>query len=198
MRRRFPARLGAALFLLPALALGGCASPGASGAHETSHGAEAGTGANGGTTDETSSGVELLDGWAKSAPSGGMTGLFGVLENRGDHDLVIASAESPDAGSVELHEVTADGVMQEIAEPVTIPAGGSFELAPGANHLMLLDLQRDLLAGDETTVTLRFSDGTEVELTALVKDYAGANEEYGDDSHGDGHDHDHGDGHDAH
>ncbi len=117
-------------------------------------------------------------GWAKSAESGGMTGVFGTLQNGGDDDLAIESAESEDAEMVELHEVTAAGVMQKIAGEAIIPAKGSYELSPGANHIMLMGLTRDLEAGESVTVTLHLSDGSSQLLTALVKDYAGANEEY--------------------
>lgn len=117
-------------------------------------------------------------GWVKSAEAGGMTGVFGTLQNGGDDDLTIESAESDAAETVELHEITAAGVMQQIDGEVVIPAKGSYELAPGANHIMLMGLTNDLKAGDSVTVTLHLSDGSSQLLIALVKDYAGANEEY--------------------
>lgn len=126
--------------------------------------------------------VSLQEGWAKSAELGDMTGVFGTLTNNTDSDLVITGAESPDAEMIELHEVTADGVMQPIAGDVVVPAHGTFELAPGANHIMLMGLTKYLLAGEEVTVTLHFaaSDGatSKAKFTVLVKDYAGANENY--------------------
>ncbi|MBL5974358.1 MAG: copper chaperone PCu(A)C [Candidatus Leucobacter sulfamidivorax] len=148
--------------------------------------AEGGSPATGGSSGESQehahSQVTIADGWAKAAETGGMTGLFGTLENHGDHDLVITGVESDAAEMIELHEVTADGVMREIEGPTSIPAGGALELAPGANHIMLMGLTRELLAGDEVEVTVRFDDGTSVHLAVLVKDYSGANEEYDDGS----------------
>lgn len=136
---------------------------------------------------DVSTAITLTDGWAKSAELGGMTGLFGTLENSGEEDLTIVSVESADAGMIELHEVTADGIMQEIAGDVVIPAHGSFELAPGANHIMLMDLTKNLLAGDEVTLTLTVAtndgDTASIEFTVFVKDYAGANESYDESSH---------------
>jgi len=43
---------------------------------------------------------------------------------------------------------------------------------------MLMDLTAPLVAGDDVTLTLTYSDGTSSEITAPVKDYAGANENY--------------------
>ncbi|MFV0433010.1 MAG: copper chaperone PCu(A)C [Leucobacter sp.] len=150
------------------------------------------------STSASENAVALSDGWAKAGEAGGMTGVFGALRNDTAEDLTIASLESADAESVELHE-TEGGEMREIEGDVSIPAGGSLELAPGADHIMLMGLTRELRAGDEVTVTVHFADGSEAELSALVKDYAGANEEYSDlnhdgSEHGDDHSgHDHGD-----
>ena len=143
------------------------------------------------SADSTSASAELTlsDGWAKAATIDGMTGVFGTLHNHGDIDIVLTRVESDAAGMVELHEVTDAGVMQEIADDVVVPAGGSFELVPGGNHIMLMALQADLLAGDDVGFTVFYTaDG--VDLTApfsvLVKEYSGANEDYapGDDEHG--------------
>lgn len=137
----------------------------------------------------------FIDGWAKSGEQGGMTGVFGTLENHGDDDLVITAVESEAAGSAELHEVTTAGVMQQIAGDVTVPAGGSFEFVPGGDHIMLMDLAADLLAGDEAPITVSFDDGSSISFSALVKDYSGANESYGDGEHGGSDEHDDHGGH---
>lgn len=169
MTRRSIAALAAVLVVLAAPLLSGCSS------------------SSSGST--TGASLTLSDGWAKSAEIGGMTGVFGTLTNDGAHDLVIEGVDSDAAGMVELHEVTADGVMQEIAGDVVIPAGGTFELAPGANHIMLMNLSRELLAGEEVEITLALSDGSRATFVVLVKDFAGANEEY--DAHENEHEHEH-------
>lgn len=131
------------------------------------------------------SSVTIDAGWAKAAEADGMTGLFGTLRNEGSDDLVISGVESDAAKMVELHEVTADGAMQEITGDVVIPAGGTLELAPGSDHIMLMGLTRELLAGDDVSVTVTFENGDTVRITVPVKDYAGANEEYaGAEDHG--------------
>ena len=122
--------------------------------------------------------------WVKAA-DGGMTGAFGTLTNNGTEDLQVVAASSPAAASVELHETVqqADGTaaMAKSTGGFTIPAGGTFALEPGANHLMLMGLKEPVLAGEEIPFTLTLSDGGTVEFTAPAKDFAGANESY----HGD-------------
>lgn len=121
------------------------------------------------------------DVWVKAAESG-MTAGFGELTNTGDTDLTVVSATDSATASMELHETVANEsgqmVMREIEGGFVIPAHGSIELAPGGNHLMFMDVTTALRAGDETTITLTFADDSTAEITAPVKDFAGANENY--------------------
>ncbi|SDK88314.1 hypothetical protein SAMN05216282_11644 [Cryobacterium psychrotolerans] len=123
-----------------------------------------------------------IDGaWMKAA-DGGMSAAFGVLENTGDEDVTIVSAATPASATVELHETVANDsgetVMQETDGGYVVPAGDSFELAPGANHIMLMGLANPVKAGDEVTFTLTLSDGSTFEFDAPAKDFSGGNESY--------------------
>lgn len=156
-------RLGA-LSAVVALALAGCASP-ASPAPATPQ-AEA---------------FSSTDVWVKAADSG-MTAGFGQLRNDGDTDLTVVSATDEATATMELHETVANEsgqmVMREIEGGFVIPAGGSIELAPGGNHLMFMDVTSPLHAGEETTITLTFADDSTAEITAPIKEFSGANENY--------------------
>ena len=127
--------------------------------------------------------------WTKAAEAGGMTGAFGTLENSGDEDLTVVAASSSAASAVELHEVAMDDdgamVMREIEGGFVVPAGSEYLLEPGASHLMLMGLTDGLLAGDTVTITLELADGSTLDVDAVAKDYAGANESYGaEEGHG--------------
>ncbi|MBP1327582.1 copper(I)-binding protein [Leucobacter exalbidus] len=181
MRRAIPLSLASAA-IVAALALVGCSeadagesSTGAVSAEATSQGALAATNPDGAVT--------LDGGWAKAAD--GMSGVFGTLHNAGDTDLTLVSATSSVADIVELHESITSGsstTMREVEGGFSVPAGGSFELAPGGNHIMLMELQAPLLAGDEVPVTLTFDDGSTLDATVLAKDFGGAQENYAGDA----------------
>ena len=188
--RSVPTLRLAALALAAPLLLAGCSG---TTADSTTAGADASSQTSD-TTEATESTIELTDGWAKAGE--GMTGVFGTLVNDGDADISLESVESPSAGMIELHETVTSGgssTMREVDGGFTIPAGGSFELAPGGNHIMFMDMPKALLAGDEVPLTLTFDNGSTLEVSVLVKDFSGAQENYeGDESHdsGDGHSHD--------
>lgn len=148
------------------------------------------------TQEGASAAFELTDGWAKAGD--GMTGVFGALTNSSDEDLTLVKVESPAARMIELHETVTSGStskMQEKDGGFVIPAGGTYDLEPGGDHIMFMNLPKPLLAGDEVELTLTFDDGSTVETSVLVKDYDGAQENYGDiEGSGDMENMDHGDG----
>ena len=110
--------------------------------------------------------------WIRQAPPGisVLAGYF-LLHDLTDKPLELESVTSPDFASVQMHRsFMKDG--QEQMEPVpsvTLPAHGSVEFKPGDYHLMLMQPKRSLFAGDVVTLTLEFSDGSELTLMAPVR-----------------------------
>lgn len=125
--------------------------------------------------------VTVENQWASSAETG-MAAVFGTFSNTGERDARIVSGESPVAGRVEVHEVVPDAsgamTMRPKADGLVVPAGGSRELIPGGDHLMLMDLKQPLQPGADVTLTVVFQDGSSMPVTAQIRDFAGANEEY--------------------
>lgn len=134
--------------------------------------------------------ITVEDAWVKAADSG-MTAGFGTIDNASDADVTVVSVASASSPMMELHETVAnesgESVMREIEGGFVIPANGHLHLEPAGNHIMMMDLPAPILAGDDVTFTLTFSDDSTLEFDAVVKDYAGANESYeGGGEHGDG------------
>lgn len=133
------------------------------------------------STSSAAAAVVLDDGWAKAAPAGAMTAVFGTLRNTSARPVTVTGGASPVAARVELHETVRNDAgamqMQPKQGGLTIPAGGTHLLEPGGDHLMLLGLTASLENGTTTAVTLSTSDG-EVVLTVPVRSFAGAEESY--------------------
>ena len=124
----------------------------------------------------------VKDPWVK-AVKGGMTGLFATLVNETDQPVRVVSAESDVAAMVQLHitEKDASGamVMKETKDGFTVPPHGTFELRPGGNHVMLMGLEKPILSGTETVVTLQDANGGHVHIHAPAREFNGAKETYG-------------------
>ena len=132
--------------------------------------------------------LTVTDPWCKaSAMEGemaGMTGCFGTLTNAGSAPVQVTGGTSTAAMMVQLHEtVMTDGAMsmREKAGGFTVPADGVFELAPGANHVMLMELTGPLTVGDQVSVTLSTDQG-EVPVSFSVREFSGGNESYSPES----------------
>ncbi len=133
------------------------------------------------TAADAAKAVTMSDQWVKAADSG-MTGVFGTLKNSGTQEMTVVSATSPAAGRMELHEVVSQAgggsTMQPKEGGFAIPAGGTHVLAPGADHLMLMDLKAPLPVGGDVEITLTFKDGSTLPFTAQVRAFPGAGENY--------------------
>ncbi|MFZ4842849.1 copper chaperone PCu(A)C [Mycetocola saprophilus] len=159
------------------LALSGCASTGAGTAPSPS----ASPSEDAATEMKAPEGVTFTDAWIKAAPEG-MSAVFGEFKNTSGTDVNLTAAGIAQATQVELHETVDNGSGQMIMRPkeggFVIPAGGTFELKPGGNHIMIMGLTKPLAAGDTVSVILAFANGTVLTQDVPVKDYAGANENY--------------------
>ncbi|MDN5896974.1 MAG: copper chaperone PCu(A)C, partial [Nocardioides sp.] len=125
--------------------------------------------------------LSLDNAWVKAADEG-MTAVFGELKNSSDKDITIVGAEYDDADEVQLHETLEDSSggmsMQEKKGGFTVPAGESLSLKPGGEHIMVMGLKRPIKPGEEISLELVTGDDQTVSVTAIAKDYSGAQENY--------------------
>ena len=100
--------------------------------------------------------VDVSAAWSRPTVQGQMgTGAFMTLKAR--ERMWLVGVGSPVAGVAEIHEMALENnVMRMRAiESLELPAGRAVELKPGGHHLMLMDLQRPLKAGEKVRVELR-------------------------------------------
>lgn len=131
--------------------------------------------------DSSAAPLTMTDAWTK-ATGGAMTGSFGTLENTSDAPVHVVAVTSDRTDRVELHEMAADGkgqmTMQQSPDGFTVPAGGTFELVPGGDHVMFMGLTQPVKAGAEVSYTLKTEDGRTLEVTSVARPFTGADESY--------------------
>ena len=99
---------------------------------------------------------DMADHADEADAAGANSAAYMQITNRGNDDIVLASALSAAAVAVEFHETrVVDGVasMTRLDELV-VPGNGEIELAPGGTHLMLMNLTADLQLGDNFVLEL--------------------------------------------
>jgi len=114
--------------------------------------------------------VRVEEPWARATPPGAKVGAGYMKITSATADRLVG-ASSPAAARVELHvtEEKGDVMRMRQVKGYDIPAGGSFELAPGGAHLMLVDIKAPLKAGMKVPMTLRFEKAGEVKVELRVR-----------------------------
>ncbi|WP_342319861.1 copper chaperone PCu(A)C [Corynebacterium mayonis] len=130
---------------------------------------------------------------AKTDPEMSMTAIFGTLRNTTDKDIIVTGfTSSLGAARYEMHE-TVDGVMRPIEGGFKVPAGATHDLAPGGDHLMILDYAEEIPAGETVDLVLETSTGDKIDIPGVaVRTMLPGHEDYG--AHGEmmGHEMPHG------
>jgi hypothetical protein len=117
--------------------------------------------------------IKIEDAYARASGANAMAGAaFMLLVNPTDQDDRLVSATSDVSKRVELHtHVDAgDGVMKmvEVEEGFPIPAGETYVLERGGDHVMFMGLNRPLNQGDMVEVTLTFENAGDVTVEIPV------------------------------
>ena len=96
---------------------------------------------------------------------------YALLRNRGKTADALVAASSDAAERVEVHQTRnmSGMMMMEKVDKVTVPAGGSITLKPGAYHLMLIGLKRSLTPGQSVDLTLEFERAGKIKTRAEVR-----------------------------
>lgn len=125
----------------------------------------------------TQADVTVKESWVRgTTPAQKATGAF--MEITSSEAASLLSASSPVAGVVEIHTMKMeDGVMKMRAIPkLDLPAGKGVKLAPGGNHVMLMDLKQQMKKGDVVPITLKIEGKDKkvqmLEVKAEVRDLA--------------------------
>ena len=103
-----------------------------------------------------------------------------TIENKGAADRLL-SASSPASKTMELHTMSMEDNVMKMREvkAIDVPAKGKVELKPGGLHLMFIDLNGPLKAGEVVPVKLRFEKAGEVEIKVKVIDMKGGHSGHG-------------------
>jgi len=128
--------------------------------------------------------VSVKEPWVRATtPQQAVTGAFMRIDSSAPARLV--EVRSPIAGRVELHETRIEqGVarmrhVQTLAIPV--------ELKPGGYHVMLMDLKRQLKAGETVPLELVVEAGGKRQVIAVKAQVRAIDARGGGQGHGHGH-----------
>ena len=114
----------------------------------------------------------ISDAWIPEQPPGAMANaVFLNMNNSTDKPEALVKAEAPGFKFVQLHKsIEVDGMHKMIEQKeIIVPAHGETKLAPGGYHIMLIQPEKRLQAGETLPVTLTFADGSHETIDVPVK-----------------------------
>ena len=134
-------------------------------AHPQSHGSTPATPATSGAA-----AISVQDAWVRATvPQQKGTGAF--MNLTANRDVRLVAAASPVSPIVEVHEmaIVNDVMRMRQVDGIALPAGRTVELKPGGYHIMIMELQRPLQAGDTVPLTLTFEGPDRERQTLEIK-----------------------------
>lgn len=117
--------------------------------------------------------IKIDDAWARTGQSGQVSAAYMEIKNKGAADKIV-SANCDCAKATELHDVKmVDGTMKMVqVDAIDLPANSEVKLKPGSFHIMLIGLNRPLVAGEKLPIKVKFEKAGEVTVDAKIKDKA--------------------------
>ncbi len=114
--------------------------------------------------------VTVREPWIRATvPAAQATGAFMELVSKQDARLI--EVRSPAAGIIEIHQMSMQGdrMMMSAVEGIDLPAGKTVALASGGYHIMMMDLKRQMKAGESVPMTLVFQGKGKKQETVEVQ-----------------------------
>jgi copper(I)-binding protein len=101
--------------------------------------------------------VSITDAWVRPTNPGQDVGAA-YMTFLSKQDMTLVNIESSATNSIEIHNMTMEnGVMKmRLLENLHLKANEPYKLAPGGLHLMLFDLKKPLIAGEQVSFILHF------------------------------------------
>jgi periplasmic copper chaperone A len=115
--------------------------------------------------------VTFTDAWMRATPGTEVAAVYLSVRNTGTQALDIVGVHSPRAAAAMIHETRQVGAQSTMRphEQVHLAAGQTVQFAPAGLHIMLMNLTRPLVAGEQLPLIFEFADGTSVTVRVRVR-----------------------------
>lgn len=124
-----------------------------------------------GATTRTSE-ITVNDAWIRPGQVGGApTAAYMVIQNTGDGTDRLLSISADFSDMLEIHETqVVDDIARMVPQEngVEITANSTVEFRQGGLHVMIMQLEEELTAGEDVELTLTFENAGEIKISATV------------------------------
>ncbi len=117
-------------------------------------------------------GLSVGQAWTRPTPRGSsVTALYMNLQNDADHPVVVEKIEIEGAARAEIHETKSEAGVATMhsVKGLEVAPHDTKTLQPGGMHVMVYDMSRTLVEGDQVQLTLTLKGGQQVKATASTR-----------------------------
>lgn len=114
---------------------------------------------------DTTSSPDIVDFWIRAVPKvSKMSAAFGTIKNSSEKPIKLIKVTSDISNTVEIHTTkNDDGIMKMRKLPsLSIPAKGESVLRPGGNHIMFINLKKEMIPKKRFRLNFEFDDGQKI------------------------------------
>jgi periplasmic copper chaperone A len=115
-------------------------------------------------------GIEISTPFAHAAGTGETTAAYMIIKNTGAEADKLISVSCDAAMMTQAMESKMEGDVMSMGDVpvIDLPAGGTVELKSGGYHIMLMELTKELKAGDTISLVLEFEKAGKMTLNVPV------------------------------
>lgn len=127
---------------------------------------------SGGYDVKTDGPLRVKDAWVRATNVTSTAAMYLTLENRDTVAVMIVGAGTQLASAAEFHEtmlVQGTSRMNRL-DSLPIARGATLTMKPGGIHIMLIDLNASMAAGDSVALVIRLADGRTTSVKAIARD----------------------------
>ena len=127
---------------------------------------------SGGYDVKTDGPLRVKDAWVRATNVTSTAAMYLTLENRDTVAVMIVGAGTEHANATEFHEtilVQGTSRMNRL-DSFPIARGATLTMKPGGIHIMLIDLNASITAGDSVALVIRLADGRTTSVKAIARD----------------------------
>jgi len=130
-------------------------------------------------------GIEIHGAWMRPAGQGENGAVYFVIHNHSSQADELIGITSDVGAAAEMHESKMIGDIMQMTRVESVPLGAfaEIEFAPGGLHIMLVDLKRDVRAGDQIDITLDFKNHEDIRIKVPVRETATPDEDHTSEDH---------------
>ena len=116
------------------------------------------------------------DAWTRPSMKGETAAVYLLIHNHTAKDDKLIGLSSNLAKAAEIHKSSSENDIMKMEMLASLPlaSGDEYTFEPGGLHVMLVDINRDLKAGDRFDLTLHFENHEDITVVVEVTDQADA------------------------